>query len=122
MKLQPLYDRLIVKVLAEDEKTSGGLFVPHVARENTPFLRAEVVATGHGRLAASGEVIPLKVKKGDVVLFFRAASSGEQLIVPWGEGELLTIRENHIIGIFEDLPVGTGLLNAEGREVVVSAS
>lgn len=119
MRLEPLYDRIIVKVLEGDDKTAAGLFVPQLARDNTPFLRGEVVATGHGRIVQGGEVVPLRVVEGDVVCFFRAANSGEQLVVPFGDAELLTIRESHVIGIFRDLPRGTGLIGETGRELVV---
>ncbi len=123
MKMKPLYDRLLVRVIEGDDRTSGGLIVPQIARENTPYLRAEVVAAGHGRMTPTGDTLPLLVQVGDVVCFFRAAGSGEQLIVPDGDGgELLCIREPHIVGVFMGLPRGTGLLAIDGSEHTVSPS
>ena len=117
--VQLLYDRLLVKVIEGDETTSSGLIVPQIARDNTPYLRGEVLAVGHGRIVANGTTAPLVVKPGDVVIFFRSPGSGEQLIFPSKSGiELLIIREPHVCAILRDLPKGTGLLDMDGREVL----
>jgi len=117
--VEMLYDRLLVRVVGESNRTKSGLFIPDMAVQNTPYLRAEVIEVGHGRVAMSGEVVPLRVKAGDVVVFFRV-SGGEQLVFPSDTGEdLLIIRENHVAMILRDLPKDTGLVNQDGAAVVV---
>lgn len=119
MKVECLYDRLLVRVIEESDRTKGGLIVPQVAQQNTPYLRGEVIAVGHGRVTTAGHVVPLIVNVGDVVVFFRAGGGGEQLIFPDADtGEdLLVIREPHVVAILRDLPRGTGLIGTDGREV-----
>lgn len=115
-----LYDRLLVRPLERGSKTKGGLYVPDIARENTPYLRGEVVAAGHGRLATNGTVVPLIVKEGDVILFFRNAGSGEQLVFEDEAGEeLLIIREPNVAMILRDLKPATGLVDVTGAELVL---
>ena len=97
--LVPIYDRIVVKQIDNDDKTRGGLYLPIIAKENSPVRRAEVVAAGHGRVAADGNVRPLVVAVGDVVLFVRQQSNGTQLIIPDENGDdLIVIMESHIIG------------------------
>lgn len=120
MKMVMLYDRLLVKVLDRSNKTRGGLYVPDVALDNTPWLRGEVIEVGHGRLATNGTVVPLMVQKGDVVLFFRNISNGEQLVFADENGdEQLIIREPNVMAILRDLKPSTGLLDTEGKEIVL---
>src|SRR4051812_1654951 len=120
MRVEMLYDRLLVKVLDQSNKTKGGLWVPDIALENTPWLRAEVLEVGHGRLATNGTVVPLRVQKGDVILFFRNISNGEQLVFADENGdEQLIIREPNVMAILRDLKPSTGLLDTEGREIVL---
>lgn len=123
MKITMLYDRLLVRVIEGSDRTKGGLIVPAIARENTPYLRAEVIEAGNGRITPAGDLVPLSVHKGDVVVFFRAAGSGEQLAFPSDEGEdLVVIREPHVVAVLSELPRGTGLLSLDGTEHVVPAS
>ena len=102
----PLYDRLIVRVLSQSDRTSGGLFIPQTALDGTPFLFAEVVSAGHGRITSKGDTVPLKVQTGDTITFFRYSGGGEQLVFPDPEDpsrELLIIREAHVTTIVEGL-------------------
>jgi chaperonin GroES len=120
VNLEPLYDRILVRPLDGATRTKGGLYVPQIAHDNTPWQRAEVVAVGHGRLTPDGTVVPLRVRVGDVVAFFRSAGSGEQLVFPGDGGEdLLVIREPNVLAIYRDLPRATGLLNPDGTEAVM---
>lgn len=120
MRIECLYDRLLVRVIEESDRTRGGLVVPHIARENTPFVRGEVIAVGHGRVTPSGDTVPLKVSVGDIVVFFRSGGGGEQLVFPMDDGEDgLIIREPHVCAILRDLPRGTGLIDMDGREVTL---
>lgn len=117
--VEMLYDRLLVRVVGESNRTKSGLFIPDMAVSNTPYLRGEVVEVGHGRVTQNGDVVPLRVKAGDVIVFFRV-SGGEQLVFPSDTGEdLLIIREAHVAMILRDLPRDAGLLTQDGKPVLV---
>jgi chaperonin GroES len=93
INVRPLHDRILVLRLAEEEKTTGGLFIPDTAKEKPQ--QATVVATGKGKVLDDGRVVPLEVKKGDKVLFSKY--SGTELKF---EGkEYLMIREEDVLGI-----------------------
>src|SRR5678815_5753649 len=114
-RLEPLYDRILVRLLRPDERTRGGLCVPRIATDNTPYLKAEVVAVGQGRITTSGAVIPLRVAVGDVVLFFRSQSSGEQLVFPSDDNEeLMLIREPNVACVLRDLDKVTSIVGLDG--------
>jgi chaperonin GroES len=93
MQVTPLYDRLLVKRLAEEEKTKGGIIVPDSAKEKP--AQGEVIAAGNGRISDDGKLAPLTVKKGDKILFGKY--SGNEVKIN-GE-ELLIIREEEVLGI-----------------------
>ncbi|MCO5142829.1 MAG: co-chaperone GroES [Oligoflexia bacterium] len=93
MQVTPLYDRLLVKRLAEEEKTKGGIIVPDSAKEKP--AQGEVIAAGNGRMTEGGTLSPLTVKKGDKILFGKY--SGNEVKID-GE-ELLIIREEEVLGI-----------------------
>jgi chaperonin GroES len=93
INVRPLHDRILVLRSAEEEKTTGGLFIPDTAKEKPQ--QATVVATGKGRVLEDGRVVPLEVKKGDKVLFSKY--SGTELKF---EGkEYLMIREEDVLGV-----------------------
>lgn len=69
----PLADRVLVKPeTAENEKTASGIIIPDTARQDKPE-RGEVIAVGEGRRNERGEVIPMRVKIGDIVMFEKYA-------------------------------------------------
>lgn len=120
-EIVPLYDRLLVRVIDAGDKTSGGLVIPQMAKDNTPYLRGEVIACGHGRITPNGDTVPLSVKDGDIIVFFRLTNGGEQLVFPAPSGEeLLIIREFHVALVLRNLPKATGVLGPDGREVATS--
>jgi chaperonin GroES len=93
MKLRPLHDRIIVRRIEEEERTSGGIIIPDTAKEKPQ--QGKVIAVGNGRLMEKGEIIPLTVKEGDRVLFAKYAGSDVKV-----EGEeLLIMREDDILAI-----------------------
>ncbi len=94
LSVRPLHDRILVKRMAEDEKTAGGLFIPDTAKEKPQ--KGEIVATGKGRVNEEGKVLPLEVKAGDKVLFSKYAGTELKLD---GE-EYLMMREEDILGVF----------------------
>ena len=67
MKLKPLDDRVVVKPLEVEEKTSGGIVLPDTAKEKS--TKGEVVAVGSGKLLDNGKRLPMVVKVGDKVLY-----------------------------------------------------
>ena len=95
MKIRPLQDRLVVKRLAEVEKTKGGIIIPDTAKEKP--VEGEVIAVGNGKVADDGKQRPLDVKKGDRVLFGKY--SGTEIKI---DGiEHLILREDEVLGILE---------------------
>ena len=90
MKIQPLADRVLVKPMAAEEKTIGGIIIPDSAKEKP--LRGEVIAVGEGTKDEK-----MVVKKGDSVLYGKYAGTeievnGEQLII---------MRQSDILAIYE---------------------
>ena len=93
--VRPLHDRILVRRMAEETKTAGGLFIPDTAKEKPQ--RGEIVAAGKGRVTEDGKVLPLEVKTGDKVLFSKYAGTEIKLS---GE-EYLMMREEDILGIVQ---------------------
>jgi len=92
--VRPLHDRILVRRMAEEEKTAGGIIIPDTAKEKPQ--RGEVVAAGKGRITEDGKLLPLEVKVGDKVLFTKY--SGTELKL---EGtEYLMMREEDVLGVF----------------------
>ncbi len=90
MKVTPLYDRVLLKRLEEQEVVKGGIIIPDTAKEKP--LEADVIAVGKGRIEGD-KVIPLEVKKGDRVLIGKF--SGTDVTVD-GE-EHVIVREEEIL-------------------------
>ena len=93
--IRPLHDRLLVRRMAEEEKTAGGIIIPDTAKEKPQ--RGEVVATGKGRVTEDGKILPLEVRAGDKVLFSKY--SGTELKLDGKE--YLMIREEDVLGVFQ---------------------
>lgn len=95
MKIRPLYDRILVKRLQEQDKTAGGLYIPDTAKEKP--IEARVVAVGSGKLLEDGSVRKPEVKAGDKVLF--AKYSGTEVKID-GE-EHLIMREEDLLAVLD---------------------
>ena len=95
MKFRPLQDRVIVKRVAEEEKTKGGIIIPDTAKEKP--IEGKVIAVGNGKVLEDGKVRPLDVKAGDRILFTKYAGTEIKLD---GEDHLI-IREDDILGVVE---------------------
>jgi len=93
MKIKPLHDRVIVKRIAEEETTKGGIIIPDTAKEKP--VEGKVVAVGDGKITDDGKKQPLEVKKGDKILFGKYAGTDINID---GE-EHLIMREDDIIAI-----------------------
>lgn len=93
MKLRPLYDRVVVKRLEEDEVVQGGIIIPDSAKEKPQ--QGEVLAVGQGKRLDNGSIVPLDVKVGDRVLF--GEYSGNETKID--EEECLILREDDVLGV-----------------------
>ncbi|MDQ6957499.1 MAG: co-chaperone GroES [Mariprofundaceae bacterium] len=94
-KVRPLHDRVIVRRLDEEEKSTGGIIIPDTAKEKP--VQGEVVAAGKGKIMENGDVRPLDVKAGDKVIFSKYAGTEIKL----DSKELLMMREDDILGVIE---------------------
>jgi co-chaperonin GroES (HSP10) len=120
VRYELLGERLLVKVLETGERTKGGLYIPEIATDNTPWMKAEVIEAGCGRLMTSGVLVPLQVQKGQIVVFFRSMQPGDQLVVPLDDGEEgLVIREGSVLAILHDLDAASTIVDAEGKALVM---
>ncbi|TNE75585.1 MAG: co-chaperone GroES [Gammaproteobacteria bacterium] len=96
MKIRPLHDRVVVRRKEEEEKTAGGILLPGSAKEKPN--QGEVIAVGIGRVLDNGEVRPVDVKVGDVVVFGKYA--GSDTIELDGQ-ELVILSESDIKAVIE---------------------
>jgi len=93
MTFRPLHDRVLVRRIESDEKTTGGIIIPDTAKEKPS--EGEIIAVGSGARNEKGEITPLDVKPGDRVLFGKW--SGTEVKID-GE-DLLIMKESDIMGI-----------------------
>ena len=98
MNIRPLYDRIVVKRIEEQETKIGGLFIPDSAKEKPQ--EGEVVAVGKGKRLEDGKVVALDVQKGDRILFGKY--SGSEIRID-GE-EFMIMREDEVLGVLEGAP------------------
>ena len=95
MKFRPLHDRVVVKRIDAEEKTTGGIIIPDSAKEKPS--QGEIVSVGPGGRDESGKLIPLDVKAGDRVLFGKW--SGTEVKI---DGvEYLIMKESDIMGVLD---------------------
>ncbi len=96
MKIKPLSDHVFLESFEEEKKTKSGIVLPDTAEKERP-QKGKVVAAGPGKLNNEGKIIPMSVKKGDVVLFSKYGPNETKV-----DGkEYLTAREDDIIAILE---------------------
>ena len=95
MSFRPLHDRVLVRRVAEEVKTAGGIIIPDTAKEKP--MEGEILAVGSGTRNDQGKIEPLDVKKGDRILFGKW--SGTEVTMD-GE-ELIIMKESDIMGIIE---------------------
>ncbi len=95
MTFRPLHDRVLVRRIEEEEKTSGGIIIPDTAKEKPQ--EGEVISVGAGAIKDDGSVRPLDVKAGDRILFGKW--SGTEVKVD-GE-DLLIMKESDVLGVIE---------------------
>ena len=95
MHFRPLHDRVVVRRIEAEEKTSGGIIIPDTAKEKPQ--EGEVVAVGPGARAEDGTIAALDVKAGDRILFGKW--SGTEVKID-GE-DLLIMKESDILGVID---------------------
>src|SRR5438105_7546399 len=98
MKFRPLHDRVVVRRLDAEEKTTGGIIIPDTAKEKP--MEGEVIAVGPGARNELGQIVALDVKAGDRILFGKWSGTEVKLD---GE-ELLIMKESDIMGIIQGSP------------------
>ncbi|UFP96715.1 co-chaperone GroES [Gloeobacter morelensis] len=91
--LRPLGDRVLVKVVQQEERTAGGIFLPDTAKEKPQT--GEVVAVGPGRLKDDGTRVDPEVKVGDTVLYGKYSGTDLKL----GDAEYMLVAEKDILAI-----------------------
>ncbi len=91
VKIRPMDDRIVVKVLDAEETTAGGIVLPDTAKEKPQ--RGKVAAIGQGRLLDDGKRAAMTIKKGDVVIFGKYSGSDVEIA---GQ-ELKIMRENEVL-------------------------
>ena len=95
MKIKPLGDRVVIKVLEKEEKTASGIVLPDTAKEKPQ--QGEIVAVGTGKLLENGQRAPMEVKVGDKVIFSKFAGTGIKL-----DGvEYLILTDRDILAVTE---------------------
>jgi chaperonin GroES len=92
-KFRPLHDRVVVRRIAAEEKTKGGIIIPDTAQEKPS--QGEIIAVGQGGRDEAGKLIPIDLKVGDRILFGKW--SGTEVKVD-GE-DLLIMNEGDVLGV-----------------------
>ena len=95
LKFRPLHDRVVVRRIEAEAKTTGGIIIPDTAKEKPQ--EGEVIAVGPGARDESGKLVPLELKAGDRVLFGKW--SGTEVKID-GE-DLLIMKESDVMGVIE---------------------
>jgi chaperonin GroES len=91
MKFHPLHDRVVIKIVAEETRTRGGIIIPETAQEKP--MEAEIIAVGTGGRDERGQVVPLHLKPDDRVLFGKwTATDGVSYLI---------MKETDIMGVIE---------------------
>ena len=94
MQVKPLYDRVVVRPV-EEEQVKGGIIIPDTAKEKP--VEGEIVEVGSGRVTDDGKKMSLEVKKGDRILYGKY--SGTEISIE-GE-EMLIMKESDIFAIIQ---------------------
>ena len=98
MNFRPLHDRVVIRRVNAEEKTTGGIIIPDTAQEKP--MEGKVVAVGPGTRNEQGQLVPLDVKAGDRILFGKWSGTEVKLDAE----ELLIMKESDIMGIIEGTP------------------
>jgi chaperonin GroES len=95
MKFRPLHDRVVIRRVEQEAKTTGGIIIPDTAQEKS--MEGDVIAVGPGARGEDGKVHPLDLKPGDRVLFGKWSGTEIRL-----EGEeLMIMKESDVMGVVD---------------------
>jgi chaperonin GroES len=98
MTFRPLHDRVVIRRVTAEEKSSGGIIIPDTAQEKP--MQGEVIAVGPGARNEQGQIVALDLKAGDRILFGKWSGTEVKL-----DGEdLLIMKESDIMGVIEGQP------------------
>ena len=95
MDFKPLQDRIVVKRMQEEERTTGGILIPETAKEKP--LKGEVVAVGKGVLNNDGKLIPMELSVGDIVFFNKWGGTEIKL----HDEDFLVMKESDVLGVLK---------------------
>jgi len=95
MNIRPLYDRIVVRRIEEQESTRNGIIIPDSAREKPH--EGEVMAVGHGKRLENGSLAAVDVKTGDRILFAKYSGNEAKL----NDSEYIILREDDVLGVLE---------------------
>src|SRR5581483_3246765 len=95
MNIRPLYDRIVVKRIEDQESTRNGIIIPDSAKEKPH--EGEVMAVGHGKRLEDGSIAALDVKTGDRILFAKYSGNETKL----DGSEYIIMREDDVLGVLE---------------------
>ena len=95
MNIRPLYDRIVVKRIEEQETTRNGIVIPDSAKEKPQ--EGEVIAVGHGKRLEDGKIVALDVKAGDRILFGKY--SGNEIALKGTD--YIIMREDDVLGVLD---------------------
>jgi chaperonin GroES len=98
MNIRPLYDRIVVKRLDDQETTRNGIVIPDSAKEKPQ--EGEVLAVGHGKRLEDGTLVALDVKVGDRVLFGKYSGTETKVVGT----EYIIMREDDVLGVLDAAP------------------
>ena len=98
MKIRPLYDRIVVKRIEEQETLRSGIIIPDSAKEKPQ--EGEVMAVGNGKRMEDGKLVPLDVKVGDRILFGKYSGNDIKL----DGDEYMIMREDEVLGVLDAAP------------------
>jgi chaperonin GroES len=94
-KILPLYERVVVEPIEQDEKTEGGIIIPDTAKDKP--VRGKIIAVGEGYRMEDGKLHPLKVKPGDTVLYGKWGGTEVKV----GGKDLVVIKESELLCVLE---------------------
>ncbi len=93
--IRPLEDRIVIKPVEPETKTSSGIYLPESAKERP--MQGKVVAIGPGKLLDNGERITPSVKKGDTVVYGKYAGTEIEI----KKVKHMIVRESELLGVIE---------------------
>jgi chaperonin GroES len=98
MKIKPLGDRIVVRRVEQQEKSTGGILLPDSAKKKPQ--KGKVLAVGPGKQVKDGTRRPLQVKEGDVVLF--TSWAGDEFKEGQKKEEVLLMREEDVLAVLDE--------------------